>query len=55
MIVALCLYEAGRLSTGEAAEIVNLSKRAFLEVLPHFTKSDNENSGENNSASCDRN
>ncbi len=36
MIVASRLYESGRLSTGEAAEIVNLSKRAFLELLSDF-------------------
>ena len=36
MIVAARLYETGRLSAGQAAEIVNLSKRAFLEVLSDF-------------------
>jgi predicted HTH domain antitoxin len=36
MIVAAKLYESGRLSTGQAAEIVGLSKRAFLELLHDF-------------------
>ena len=33
MMVAGGLYEKGRLSAGEAAAVVGLSKRAFLEVL----------------------
>lgn len=36
MIVASRLYETGKLSAGQAAEIVGLSKRAFLEVLGDF-------------------
>lgn len=33
MIVASKLYEDGKLSSGQAAEIAGLSKRAFLELL----------------------
>ena len=36
MIVASKLYEQGKLSAGQAAEIVGISKRAFLEVLGDF-------------------
>jgi predicted HTH domain antitoxin len=36
MIVASKLYETGKLSAGQAAEIVGISKRAFLEVLGDF-------------------
>ncbi len=36
MLVAGGLYEKGRLSAGEAATIVGLSKRAFLEVLAKY-------------------
>ncbi|NTW48411.1 MAG: UPF0175 family protein [Chlorobiales bacterium] len=36
MIVAAKLYEMGRLSAGQAAEIVGLSKRAFIEVLGKY-------------------
>ena len=36
MIVASRLYETGKLSAGQAAEIVGISKRAFLEVLGDF-------------------
>lgn len=36
MIVASKLYETGKLSDGQAAEIVGISKRAFLEVLGDF-------------------
>lgn len=36
MIVASKLYEIGRLSAGQAAEIAGISKRAFLEVLRDF-------------------
>jgi predicted HTH domain antitoxin len=36
MIVASKLYETGKLSAGQAAEIVGISKRAFLEILGDF-------------------
>lgn len=36
MILAAKLYEMGRLSSGQAAEIVGLSKRAFLELLGKY-------------------
>lgn len=36
MIVASKLYENGKLSAGQAAEIAGISKRAFLEVLGDF-------------------
>lgn len=36
MLVAGTYYEQGRLSAGEAAQIVGLSKRAFLEILGKF-------------------
>jgi predicted HTH domain antitoxin len=36
MLVAGNLYEKGRLSAGEAAVVVGLSKRAFLEVLGEY-------------------
>lgn len=36
MIVASRLYELGKLSTGQAADMAGLSKRAFLEVLGDF-------------------
>lgn len=36
MMVAGGLYEKGRLSAGEAAEVAGLSKRAFLEMLGKF-------------------
>lgn len=33
MIVASKLYEDAKLSAGQAAEIVGLTKRAFIEIL----------------------
>lgn len=33
MIVASTLYEKGKLSLGQAAELAGLSKRAFAELL----------------------
>ena len=36
MIVASKLYEEAKLSAGQAAEIVGLSKRAFIEVLGKY-------------------
>jgi len=36
MIIASKLYEDGMLSTGQAAEIAGLSKRAFIELLGRY-------------------
>jgi predicted HTH domain antitoxin len=36
MIVASKLYEEAKLSAGQAAEIVGLSKRAFIEILGKY-------------------
>ncbi len=36
MIVASKLYEDGKLSSGQAAQIVGLSKRAFIEMLGKY-------------------
>lgn len=36
MIVASKLYEEAKLSAGQAAEIVGLSKRAFIEMLSKY-------------------
>jgi predicted HTH domain antitoxin len=36
MILASNLYQTGRLSLGQAAEMVGLSKRAFAELLGKF-------------------
>ncbi|MCE7864211.1 MAG: UPF0175 family protein [Bacteroidetes bacterium CHB5] len=33
MVIASKLYEKGKLSLGQAAELVGLSKRAFMEIL----------------------
>ena len=33
IILASSLYEQGKLSLGQAAEVANLSKRAFAELL----------------------
>jgi len=33
MTIAARLYEKGKLSLGQAAELVGLSKRAFMELL----------------------
>ncbi len=36
MIIAAKLYEEAKLSAGQAAEIVGLSKRAFIEILGKY-------------------
>jgi predicted HTH domain antitoxin len=36
MILASKLYEDAKLSAGQAAEIVGLSKRAFLEIIGKY-------------------
>ena len=36
MIVASKLYEEGKLSSGQAAEIAGLSKRTFIELLGRY-------------------
>lgn len=39
MIVAARLYEQGRLSLGQAAEVAGLSKRTFAELLGSYNVS----------------
>jgi len=39
MMIASKLFEEGQLSSGQAAEMVGLSKRAFLEVLGKYGSS----------------
>jgi predicted HTH domain antitoxin len=39
MLLASRLFEKGKLSLGQAAELVGLSKRAFLEVLSDYSVS----------------
>lgn len=36
MLVAAALYEQGKLSLGQAAEVAGLSKRAFSELLGSY-------------------
>lgn len=36
MTLASRLYERGRLSLGQAAELVGLSKRSFMEILGSY-------------------
>jgi predicted HTH domain antitoxin len=36
LILATKLYEQGKLSLGQAAELANLSKRAFMEILGDY-------------------
>jgi predicted HTH domain antitoxin len=36
MLLASRLYEKGKLSLGQAAEMVGLSKRAFMEILGDY-------------------
>ncbi len=36
MLIASQLYEKGKLSLGQAAEVANLSKRTFTELLGHY-------------------
>lgn len=39
MLVASRLYEQGKLSLGQAAEVAGLSKRAFAEILGSYNVS----------------
>ncbi len=39
MLLASRLYEQGRLSLGQAAELANLSKRSFAELLGKYNVS----------------
>jgi predicted HTH domain antitoxin len=39
MTLASALYEKGKLSLGQAAELANLSKRAFAELLGSYNVS----------------
>lgn len=39
MLVASKLYEQGKLSLGQAAELAGLSKRAFAELLGRYNAS----------------
>jgi len=39
MLVASQLYEKGKLSLGQAADVANLSKRTFIELLGHYNVS----------------
>jgi predicted HTH domain antitoxin len=39
MIVASKLYEEGKLSAGQAAEVAGLSKRAFIELIGKYNVS----------------
>ncbi len=39
MIIAAKLYELGRLSSGQAAAVAGLSKRAFIELLGKYNVS----------------
>jgi predicted HTH domain antitoxin len=36
MVIASRLYEKGKLTLGQAAELVGLSKRAFMEILGSY-------------------
>ena len=36
MIVAVKLYDDGRLTSGQAAELAGLTKRTFLEILGKY-------------------
>lgn len=36
MLIASRLFEEGKLSSGQAAEIVGISKRAFVEILGKY-------------------
>lgn len=36
LLIATKLYEEGKLSIGEAAQLAELSKRAFIEILGRF-------------------
>ncbi len=39
MFLASRLYEAGKITSGQAAEMVGLSKRAFIELLGKYNVS----------------
>ncbi len=39
MLLASRLYETGKVTSGQAAEIVGLSKRAFIELLGKYNVS----------------
>ena len=39
MLVSSSLYEQGKLSLGQAAEIAGLTKRAFVELLHNYNVS----------------
>ncbi len=39
MLLAARLYEEGKLSLGQAAEVAGLSKRTFAELLGHYNVS----------------
>ena len=39
MILASSLYEQGKLSLGQAAELANMSKRTFAEILGNYNVS----------------
>ena len=36
MLLATSLYERGKLSLGQAAEVAGLTKRTFTELLGHY-------------------
>ena len=39
MLLASRLYEAGKITSGQAAQMVGLSKRAFIELLGKYNVS----------------
>ena len=39
MLIASKLYETGKISSGQGAELVGLSKRAFIELLGKYNVS----------------
>jgi predicted HTH domain antitoxin len=39
MLIASKLYEDGRVSSGQASEIVGVSKRAFVEIMGKYNTS----------------
>jgi predicted HTH domain antitoxin len=39
MVLASSLYEQGKLSLGQAAELANMSKRTFAELLGNYNVS----------------
>jgi len=36
LLLAIKLYEVGKLSIGQAAKVAGYSKRAFMEILGHY-------------------